>query len=235
MYRKQLLALAGVAGVGGLVLSASASDAATVVNFGWANGGTVTAAGTPNQSASLADSGAITAGTWHFSSSGAASVGDQNSASLNVSSTTGGTLDVFVTFSGITAPLGSALGFLSTFTLNSVSGGASVTESTYLDSGNSSLPSSAASVPGVLLNSATLSTLTTDSLSATGNTGIGPYSITEEYAITAAGASTTNATIDVTATPLPGALSLFGGGLGVLGLLARRKKRKGVTAVSAIA
>jgi hypothetical protein len=87
----------------------------------------------------------------------------------------------------------------------------------------------------VLLSTATLSTLTTDSLSATGTTGTGPYSITEEYVITATGATTTSATIDLTATPLPGALSLFGGGLGVLGLLARRKKRKGVTAVSAIA
>jgi hypothetical protein len=235
MYRKQLLALAGVAGVGGLVLSASASDAATVVNFGYANGGAVTAAGTLNQSPTLAASGPVTDGTWSFSASGSAAVGSQDSNSLQVSSSTSGVFDVFVTFSGITGPLGSALGFVSSFTLNSVIGTASVTESTYLDSGNSSLPTSAASVPGVLLNSATLSTLTTDSLSATGNTGIGPYSITEEYAITAAGASTTNATIDVTATPLPGALSLFGGGLGVLGLLARRKKRKGVTAVSAIA
>jgi len=38
-----------------------------------------------------------------------------------------------------------------------------------------------------------------------------------------------------TATPLPAALPLFAGGLGVVGLLARRKKRKGVTALSAIA
>jgi hypothetical protein len=36
----------------------------------------------------------------------------------------------------------------------------------------------------------------------------------------------------VSATPLPGALSLFAGGLGALGLLARRRKRKGVPAAA---
>jgi hypothetical protein len=236
MHRKQLLALAGIAGLGGLVLSAPASNAATVVNFGYATGGAVTAAGTLNQSPALAASGAINAGTWNFSASGSAGSGTQDSNSLQVTSATSGVFDVFVTFSGIMGPLGSALNFVSSFTLNSVVGTASVTESTYLDSGNSSLPTSAASVPGVLLDSTTLSTLTTNLLSNTGNTGGGPYSITEEYAINATGATTTNATIGLTATtPLPGALALFGGGLGVLGLLARRKKRKGVTALSAIA
>jgi hypothetical protein len=35
------------------------------------------------------------------------------------------------------------------------------------------------------------------------------------------------------ATPLPAALPLFGGGLGVMGLLARRRKRKNTTAIAA--
>jgi hypothetical protein len=38
---------------------------------------------------------------------------------------------------------------------------------------------------------------------------------------------------DVVATPLPAALPLFAGGLGVIGLLARRKKRKAAPAVAA--
>jgi hypothetical protein len=38
---------------------------------------------------------------------------------------------------------------------------------------------------------------------------------------------------DVVATPLPAALPLFAGGLGVIGLLARRKKRKAPAAVAA--
>ena len=36
-----------------------------------------------------------------------------------------------------------------------------------------------------------------------------------------------------TTTPLPATLPLFAGGIGVMGLLARRKKRKNITALAA--
>jgi hypothetical protein len=236
MYRKQLLALAGIAGVGGLVLSTSASDA-TVVNFAWGSGSTITGVGTTNQAVPGADGvSGVTAGTWSFSATAGGGTGFADSGSLDVASSTGGTLDVFVTFSGITQPLSATQAYLASYTLNSVSGGtAAVTLNTYLDQNNLAQPTVASLSTDQLLSTATLSTLITDVISGSANTGNGPYSITEEYIITTLTGTTTSATIDLTATPLPGALSLFGGGLGVLGLLARRKKRKGVTAVSAIA
>jgi hypothetical protein len=57
------------------------------------------------------------------------------------------------------------------------------------------------------------------------------------FVLTSQGTQGTNISFSTSVfpTPLPGALSLFAGGLGVFGLLSRRKKRKGLTAASAIA
>jgi hypothetical protein len=226
MYRKQLLALAGIAGVGGFLITAPAAHAVTTT-FGYSvGGGAVTNAG--SGTTGVTNSGNVAAGTWNFTATGAQGFGIQDSNSINVSDATGGTLYVFVTFSGISAPVGSPALFLSSFTLNSISGTASVVEKTFVDSGNSALPSNTGSIAGTLIGSSPTFTSGPITAQQGGSATTGSlYSVTEEYIITATGATFTNATIDVQETPLPAALPLFAGGLGVIGLLARRSKKKG--------
>jgi hypothetical protein len=226
MSRKQLLALAGLAGIGGLLISAPAHAVTTTWGYS-VGGGAVTSV--LSGSGSFVDSGNVSAGTWGFSGTGAQGLGIQDSNSINISDMTGGTLYVLVTFSGISVPVGSPLGFLSSFTLNSVTGPASVSMFTYVDSGNSTLPTNTGSIAGTLIGSSGVLTSgpTTAQIAGAAITG-SLYSVTEEYKIVATGASYTNATIDVQTTPLPAALPLFAGGLGVIGLLARRSKKKGV-------
>jgi len=131
-------------------------------------------------------------------------------------------LDVFVTETGVTGPVAAALGFLSSFTQNLLTSGWSVTEATFLDSGNTAF---ALTTP---LSSASFTTSDLTQIgTAVANTGSGPYSVTEEFAITTGGVlGNTNDTIDLTATPLPGALALFAGGLSLLGVAGLRKRRQ---------
>jgi hypothetical protein len=49
----------------------------------------------------------------------------------------------------------------------------------------------------------------------------------------ALGPQFTNYAFEISSTPLPAALPLFAGGLGMIGLIAGRKKRKGVAAIAA--
>lgn len=231
MYRKQLLALAGIAGIGGLFLTAPAN--AVTVSIGACESGCPTV--TPVNSGTGNDSASGPFGTFTFNSvSGTGNpplTGNDlfSSSSFNISSLTAGTLEVFITVSGITSPVGSALGLLSSFTTNAVPTGWTISENTYLNASNSVFGTTTA------LGSASFTSIGTLVSGGTFNTGSGPYSLTELYTVVATGAGEVNSTIDISNTPLPAALPLFAGGLGIMGLLARRKKKKGVTALSAIA
>jgi hypothetical protein len=61
----------------------------------------------------------------------------------------------------------------------------------------------------------------------------GPYNV--QYSVTSSTYQNEDFTLSlpVTTTPLPAALPLFAGGLGLLGMLARRKKRKAEKALAA--
>jgi hypothetical protein len=236
MKKKELLAIGAIAGA---ILGSTAANASTLVTFGDAGTGGGTITSVASGSASGTQSGTITniAG-WSWGATASFLPGSEDSNSANTSSSVPSSSDlyIFVTFSGLTGPLSSALGLLSSFTLNSVTGSATVTETTYIDPNDSTLPTSTAAIPGTELDSSgVLSTIGTVQKSAAGNTGTGPYSITEEYEVIATGNTLTNATIDLTATPLPAALPLFAGGLGFMGLFAGRRKRKGASLTNAIA
>jgi hypothetical protein len=148
-----------------------------------------------------------------------------NSNTLNTSSATPGTLSVYVTIQGLTTPISSVL---SSLTTNLLPAGWSVTEQTFLDTGNGLFTTSGGSV--TMLSSHTFTNPPTagpdtSKVNAAISSG-SMYSITELYVITSSGlGGPANNTIDVVATtPLPGALPLLGSGL--IGLWAWGRKRK---------
>jgi hypothetical protein len=129
-----------------------------------------------------------------------------NSSALDTTSTGGGSLNVFVTYQGITSPVG-LTDLISSLTSNTLTGGLTVTEKTFVDSSNGLFTTTTP------LASNAFSAIGTNVSSDTVPTGSGPYSITEEYSIIAPGAGTANDTIDISAAaPEPAAwmLMLFG-------------------------
>jgi hypothetical protein len=77
------------------------------------------------------------------------------------------------------------------------------------------------------LSQATFSSIGTASPAGAPETLAGPFSVTEEYTITADGTGNANLTIDLSAAvPEPATLTLFASGLLGFGWLGRRRNKK---------
>lgn len=154
-----------------------------------------------------------------FGSPGAGPEPNLEGFTVNASDISAGvtSLQVYITEAGLSSPTGVNT-FVSGLTSNFILGGiASVTESTYVDTGNGlfSLAS--------LLSSATFTGIGHQSLSATTPSLVSPYSETEFFDIAATGVGTVQDTITISNVPEPGTLTLFGSGLIGLAGLVRRK------------
>lgn len=138
---------------------------------------------------------------------------------IDTATASGGTLMVWVTDQGLSAPLGT-LPFTSSFTANVVPAGWTITESTFVSSTN-------ALFGGTPLSAATFSAIGTGIQTAMAVTGPGPYSVTEEFIISASGAGDANNTIDLSATSVsatePSPLIGLAVGLVGVGFLLRRR------------
>jgi hypothetical protein len=229
MSGHKYFALTAIGAVFGLALAASAANAVTV-SVG------VATTGSPVQVGSSVTDGFLTTGftlgAWTGTISGNGNppaFGDTllSSQNLSVNTTVPGTLHVFVTVQDITGPISAAQGFLSTFTMNNLSGSGTFTAAltSWLDPSDGQF-TTVDLLGGHLYVGATNASGDMDN--GSGDTSGGLYSLTAEYTIMTTGTVSSNATIEIQSTPLPATIAMFSGGLGMIGLLARRRKSHSV-------
>ena len=185
------------------------------------NGGMITTEGTGSGNVTVSG---LTYGTFTVNDASAQDFavlgppGLLNSNVLDISSSTAGTLTIWVTAQGLSFT--GVQNFSSSFAVNALSGSiASVTETTYFSPTN-------ALYGGTLLNSHTFTSIGTAGPFSTSGTTSGTYSVTEQYQITDVGGKVgnDNLTIDLsgTAVPEPASLGLLGTGL--LGIILKLRR-----------
>lgn len=188
------------------------------------NGGAITTVASNNTFAGFVGS----YGNFNLSSFGSTDGLNFATNTLTVASTGGGTLSIYVTASGVIEPTG-LTSFTSSFANNSMPAGWTLQTQTFLNTNNQVFGTNTE------LGSASFSAIGTNvDPNVVLDVGAGPYSLTTLYIITATGAGqlTANIQIDRVAAnapgdvPLPAALPLFAAGLGGLGLLQLRRRRK---------
>lgn len=146
-----------------------------------------------------------------------------NTQSINTSTSTAGTLTVWITAQGLTG-LSGVNEIASSFTSNALSfqnplngSPASAQMYTYISATNELYG-------GTLLTSTSFTGMgTSNSLNLSPKIS-GPFSVTEEYVITATGTGNANLTTDVSAVPEPGSLAVLASAL--LGLTATEWQRR---------
>jgi PEP-CTERM motif len=215
MY-KLLTALSAVALAAGMATAADAATIAIGLQQAGVNGGAITNEGAGPIS--------ISYGTFNLNNvSGITNPSILlpqilNSNAIDANTTGSGSINVFVTALGLGAPLGS-IPFQSAFTVNTLTAGWTVLEQTFISTSN-------ALWTGSLLDATSFGAIGTNVLTALGTTGAGPYSITAEYTITAVGAGSSNATINVSAVPEPATWGMMLLGFAGLAFAFRQSRRK---------
>jgi len=139
-------------------------------------------------------------------------------ASVDVSSSAGGTLVVTFSANDFTTPTGAA-SWLSQFSGNIIFGSATVTQQTYLDTTNTLLGTD---TPLGTLSASTTPFGLSDVVDATTP---GPFAITEIFTITTPGATQVSLDGSVVYAPEPASLALLGAGMLGLAAFSRRQSK----------
>lgn len=158
-----------------------------------------------------------------------------DTTTLNVSAGNAGvhTLNVFITSQDNTNPLPNALGnlgFVSGLSVNSLlTAGWSVTESVYLDTTNQLFSAPTLLATATFAQPGPIWSTNIPSMQNMGAGYAGPYSITQWYAISTAGTGQASSSINVAAAiPEPETYAMMLAGLGLMGFIARRRKKNAV-------
>jgi len=218
MLKMKFLSRVAPALVGAVLSFAAVSSAtAATVTIGLSNGGAISTV------ASGAGAASFLGSAFGFSvNAGAFTQPDVtdliNGGTIDTKASGAGVLHVFITASGLTQPIS---GVLMGFTQNFLTAGWNVVEKVWADAGNGIFALTD------LLGSKAFNAIGISTAAAAAVYGPGPYSITEEYIITATGQGTANSTIVVTAVPEPSTWAMMILGFFGVGFMAYRRKSSG--------